>query len=237
MLSFLKRLREYGPGTSLRYLYWRLRMLYMRRLRGSYSQLGEDLVMDELLGRRKHGFYVDVGANHPVSGNNTRRFHKRGWRGINVEPHPRAFVKLVSDRKNDVNLNVGLGLVPGVKPYFIFRASNMSTFSREEADLWVADGHDIEETRDVEVRTLVQVLDEHGPSGPIDIMSIDTQGWELEVLEGNDWARFRPRVLCVETGSGSRARAGRSPVDDYLSGLGYRKMHDNGVNSIYMYPG
>jgi hypothetical protein len=52
----------------------------------SYSQHQEDLLIDLLLGQKATGFYVDVGANHPVRNSNTKRFSDRGWTGINAEP-------------------------------------------------------------------------------------------------------------------------------------------------------
>lgn len=234
MLSLLRRLREYGVSRSLYYLYWQLRLMFMRVVKGSYSQLGEDLVIDELVGHKDKGFYVDVGANHPRYCNNTKRFSRRGWKGINVEPDICSFEKLSSDRNNDVNLKVGIGSQPGMMPLFRFRASNMSTFSREEADRWRADGCELSETEEVEVRTLAQVLSEHRPSGPIDVLSVDAQGWEMEVLRGNDWSSFKPVVLCVETGSGQRVGQRNEEIDGFLMKLGYQKAHDNGLNSIYL---
>jgi hypothetical protein len=47
------------------------------------------------------------------------------------------------------------------------------------------------------VRTLAAVCAEH-VKRPIDFLNIDAENSELEVLEGADWARFRPRVVVVE---------------------------------------
>ena len=56
----------------------------------SYSQLGEDLViMNHLqcLGKNPNskGFYIDIGAYHPLDGSNTYKFYKRGASGITVD--------------------------------------------------------------------------------------------------------------------------------------------------------
>jgi hypothetical protein len=53
-----------------------------------YAQHGEDRSLAGLLGRRRRGFYIDVGAWDPVQDSVTKHFYDRGWRGINVEPHP-----------------------------------------------------------------------------------------------------------------------------------------------------
>jgi hypothetical protein len=53
----------------------------------SYAQNYEDILLGRAL-RKSEGFYIDVGANHPVFHSVTKLFHDRGWRGINVEPSP-----------------------------------------------------------------------------------------------------------------------------------------------------
>ena len=53
----------------------------------TYSQTGEDLILDILLKDKPKGFYIDIGGNHPKKFNNTFLFYKKGWDGINVEPN------------------------------------------------------------------------------------------------------------------------------------------------------
>ena len=52
----------------------------------SYSQLGEDLVIENHLtwlgiDIHKKGFYVDIGAYHPLDGSNTYKLYKNGSSG------------------------------------------------------------------------------------------------------------------------------------------------------------
>ena len=49
---------------------------------GSFSQRGEDLILDGMFEGKRNGFYVDIGANHPSFLSNTRRFYDRGWREV-----------------------------------------------------------------------------------------------------------------------------------------------------------
>lgn len=44
---------------------------YSRR---SFSQEGEDLIVHNILYERENGFYVDVGAHHPLRFSNTYAF-------------------------------------------------------------------------------------------------------------------------------------------------------------------
>ena len=51
----------------------------------------------------------------------------------------------------------------------------------------------------VSVRRLDSILQAHAPTlEGVDIVSIDVEGWELEVLRGFSLERFRPKVTIVE---------------------------------------
>ena len=54
----------------------------------SYAQRFEDFHLWRALGDVPNGFYVDVGAGHPVFDNVSFAFYLAGWRGITVEPNP-----------------------------------------------------------------------------------------------------------------------------------------------------
>src|SRR5579863_744930 len=73
----------------------------------SYAQNGEDVLLGRAFGWQTDGFYIDVGANHPVNDSVTKAFYDRGWRGINIEPG-RVFEKLAAMRPRDVNLPIAL---------------------------------------------------------------------------------------------------------------------------------
>jgi Methyltransferase FkbM domain len=51
----------------------------------------------------------------------------------------------------------------------------------------------------VKVRRLDTILAEHAPDvSRLDLVSVDVEGWELEVLDGLSFERYRPKVLIVE---------------------------------------
>ncbi len=56
----------------------------------SYSQASQDqfvyLILYEFLDKRDDGYYLEIGSNHPVGGNNTYLFEKNfGWKGISID--------------------------------------------------------------------------------------------------------------------------------------------------------
>ena len=54
----------------------------------SYAQRFEDFHLWRCFGDRSDGFYIDIGAGHPVYDNVSFAFYLAGWRGITVEPNP-----------------------------------------------------------------------------------------------------------------------------------------------------
>ncbi|HKH95889.1 MAG TPA: FkbM family methyltransferase, partial [Beijerinckiaceae bacterium] len=54
-----------------------------------YAQNLEDYHLAEAFADQADGFYVDIGAGHPVADNVSFWFYLRGWRGLVVEPQRR----------------------------------------------------------------------------------------------------------------------------------------------------
>lgn len=196
-----------------------------RLLLNSYSESFEDIVVDALLGGKESGFYVDIGANHPLRGNNTMYFYRKGWRGINIEPDMACCKEFAEKRPRDITLNIGVSLHAGKGTFFSFLPSTRSTLSEECAERMVKKGFQLVGKREIELRPLADILQEYDPGGMIDFMSVDTEGHDKQVLLSNDWARFRPSVICVETGD--------EGIESFLSRHGYWKVASTKDNSIF----
>ncbi|MDQ7947727.1 MAG: FkbM family methyltransferase [Pedobacter sp.] len=169
----------------------------------SYSQDGEDMILKAIYEQKKgyKGFYVDVGAHHPVRFSNTRYFYKRGWRGINIEPTPAAIKAFHLFRKGDINLNIGIGPEKATLTFYCFNEPALNSFSKEVSERIDQDGskYKIIEKLDIAIMPLSEVLDRHLPANTkIDFMSIDVEGLDFQVLLSNDWNKYKPDVLLVE---------------------------------------
>src|SRR5690349_18351333 len=81
--------------------------------RRSYSQEGEDMVLRRVFEHKAHGFYVDVGAHHPMRFSNTYFFYRRGWRGINIDARPGSKREFDRARPRDINVECGVAQVAG----------------------------------------------------------------------------------------------------------------------------
>lgn len=187
-----------------------------------YSQDGEDLVLDRLLEGQQVGFFVDVGAHHPMRFSNTYLFYRRGWRGINIDAEPGSMRLFNKYRRDDTNIECGVGVQSGRLPYWRFNEPALNTFDEAEAMLKNSPPYRLIELVDVAVRRLDDLLKEHlRPGRTIDFLTIDVEGKDREVLESNDWDLYRPRLILAETLRTDMLSLSICPVVQFLSKQGY----------------
>lgn len=190
----------------------------------SWSQEGEDRILFRIFERQVNGFYVDVGAHHPKRFSNTYLFYRRGWRGINIDAMPGSMGAFRRARSRDINLECGVGQSEETLTYHIFSDPALNGFSEELSKNRhnANTGASMIETRQVQVRPLADILGEHVEvDQTIDFMSVDVEGLDLDVLQSNDWIRFRPKLILVEVLGSNWETLGSSEIAHFLSGLGY----------------
>ncbi len=147
-----------------------------------YSQDGEDIWLRERFSEQKAGFYVDVGALHPLRFSNTAWAYQRGWRGINIEPNPDLFKMFQWIRPRDINYNVGISDEEAVLEYYMYDEPAYNGFDRSMYK------HKTPiKTCSIEVKRLEELLKANNVKH-IDYISIDVEGMELNVLNSIDWS-------------------------------------------------
>src|SRR6201995_6041002 len=85
----------------------------------SYAQRYEDIHLLRALGEQTGGFYIDIGAGHPVYDNVSFAFYLRGWRGITVEPNPWLAQLSEAVRPLDHLVQSLVGTKPREAPYYL----------------------------------------------------------------------------------------------------------------------
>ncbi|MBX3231661.1 MAG: FkbM family methyltransferase [Labilithrix sp.] len=169
----------------------------------SFAQQGEDLIIKSIFAALEiaNATYLDVGAHDPIRGSNTYLFYALGSRGVVVEPNPAYVAKLKAARPRDVVIDKGIGIGKATKAtYYDFGDDGQeNTFSKEQVDRLAKLGIKPLRTSEMELVDINDVIATHFPNAPPDLVSIDTEGLDLEILKSLDFERFRPPVLCVET--------------------------------------
>jgi FkbM family methyltransferase len=170
------------------------------------------------------GYFVEVGANHPHHLSQTWHLEQRGWDGVLVEPQP--------------ELAAALRRQPLAKPYGVACACPRTagrTMSLHLAGMhsWLDPYLKIstvspQDIIEVAVTTLDEILLDAGASSPIDLLSIDVEGLEIDLLRAFDLKRWRPRRILVEDLAMNLGR------HRYLRSRGYKWMRRSGLNSWYV---
>ncbi len=164
-----------------------------------YSQCGEDIILKNLFSKQSEGFYVDVGAYHPMHYSNTYLLYKKGWRGINIDPNPSGIRLFNWHRRKDVNLNFGISEETATKPYFIFNHQSCNTFSLKQRDLMMKKSFiKLIGGKEIQCVPLQVLLDNYAFGKKIDVLNIDVEGMNMQVLKSIDWEKTYPNVICIE---------------------------------------
>ncbi len=196
----------------------------------SYAQNREDVVLARALGGTERGFYIDVGAFHPLHDSVTRHFYERGWHGINVEPVPGLVEDFAKERARDLNIAAGVLDQAGETEFWECTANpGASTFDRS----LVCPSNGTWRRHVVPVTTLALLCEEFVGSQQIDFLKIDTEGTEWRVLRGADWERWRPLVVVVEATRPHSSVQSHQAWEQVLLDAGYVHALFDGLNRFY----
>lgn len=196
------------------------------------SQFGEDLLIWELLGHQPRGFFIEAGAFDGYHFSITYALEAIGWTGLLVEALPEPMERCRSRRPGSRVIGAALSR-PGAPSSAAFAViedhyggmfSYLKDTEQQLQDTSWAKRHTI----NVPVTTLDSLLVGH--TGPIDAAVIDVEGGELDLLDGFDLNRFRPRILIIEDNS-----MGRDPaLTNYMSGFPYQLALRLSVNAVFV---
>ena len=179
--------------------------LKIKYINKSFSQEGEDLILDRLFKSVEKGFYIDIGAHHPFRFSNTFKLYNKGWCGINIEPNPDGFHLFTKYRKRDININGGISSKDGNLTYYMFNESALNTFSKEESvkKNGLKGYHIIKQVK-VPVFNFTNILKKYvKPDLEINFLNIDIEGFEWQVFSSGFLNTYRPQVIVVEILSSS----------------------------------
>ncbi len=215
---------------------------YVRR---SYSQSGEDIIISDLFRRLQilNPTYLDIGANDPVSLNNTYRLYSSGSRGVCVEPNPVMYKRLLRKRKKDTCINAGVAFdEKKVADFYIFpeKFHGLNTFSKVEAEFWEHTGneeigrHKPEQVISMRLIDINEILEEYFSAHP-NLISVDVEGLDLEIVKTINFTKYRPEVFCLET-LGFRAgnkEFKKNDIGTFFKENGYFVYADTYINTIF----
>lgn len=192
----------------------------------SPSQLGADIWAFEKLGRKIGGYFVEVGSHDAFHLSNTFWLEKfMGWRGVVVEPSPEAGSQFRKYRRSAFFEGAAVSRSAANSEADLRLVFDRPELSRLES-IEPKDIHESEGNRDhftlvqVKTETLEYILRTKVAPVVIDFLSIDTEGSEIEVLDGVDFQNRVYRTVALEN-AGDRDKEAK--YDQIFLGAGYEK--------------
>jgi FkbM family methyltransferase len=223
------------PSLWRMFKYIRGRWFTSTYSRPSYSQEGEDIVLERFIGDQRTGFYVDIGAHHPARFSNTYKLYKLGWRGINVDAAPGSMALFKKLRPRDINIETAVGKNSEKLTFYVFEDNALNTFEKELATERVGPKSKIRKEVSMTTVSLAELLDKYLPANtPIDILSVDVEGFDDVVLQSNDWSRYQPAYILVECIHAlTLGETSAAPIYILLSSHGYQIVAKTKTNLIF----
>ncbi len=179
-------------------------------------------------------YFFGIGANDGVTHDPLYPFIRDfGWRGIQIEPIPEAFAALQRNYSNLGHvalLQAAIGLQDGFAKIYTVEVSDQETmtmslhssFGRDmllRGKQWHPQLEHYMIEREVPVVSFSTLLNRIGDE-KVDVIKIDTEGYDLEILRTIDFARVSPSLIIAEHANISRQE--KIEMADILLDNGYR---------------
>jgi FkbM family methyltransferase len=168
-----------------------------------YAAHGIDqYIKENFFSNKTDGYFIDIGAHNGVDINNTFYFENEGWNGICFEPIPEIFTQLKTNRKCKT-INKAISDKPGPAQFFqITGYSDMLSGLADKYDL----NHIARINRELEhynqnynyIEVMCSTFDDEVENTNIDLLSIDTEGAELDILKTINFKKYNVNIMIIE---------------------------------------
>lgn len=200
----------------------------------SYAQNFEDVILWRALKHVKNGFYIDVGAQHPIVDSVSLSFYENGWRGVHIEPTYQYSELLRAERPDETVYKVAIGNRSEPLKLYQFHDTGLSTADEEIAQRHIKSGFNYTEAL-VPVLSLDALLQQVGVR-EIHWLKIDVEGLEKEVLDSWMDSSFLPWIVVVESTKPLTQEESYDIWELQLKNKGYSFAYFDGLNRFYLSP-
>jgi FkbM family methyltransferase len=196
----------------------KLQSWVMANIENSSAQLQQDLVAAFIC--ENPGFFVEFGATNGLDLSNTYLLEKEyNWTGLLVEPGRYWLEELSNNRANLIDHRAVTGKTGEIRNFLEAKEGEYSTF--EEYSTTGVHQHTRDKSYSYKVTTvsLNDLLDAYQAPSHIQLISIDTEGSELEILQSFNFQKYKVELFFVE----HNYTDNRLKIDEILRSNGFLK--------------
>lgn len=193
-----------------------------------------DYILEKFSQSQSKVFFVQIGAGDGIIHDPIRFFIKKyNWSGILIEPVPYVYNKLIEGYKENTSLvfeNLAISEKAETRKFWHLHETDdalpewyhlLGTFNKDVIVKHVDEIptlYDHLVSTDITCITLEDLFQKHNVS-EIDLLSIDTEGYDFEIIKQFDFSSFLPKIVIYE-------QIHLHPKDylacqEYLKDLGY----------------
>jgi FkbM family methyltransferase len=167
-------------------------------IESSPSQFYQDIFCLLLAGGKSDGFFVEFGACDGVLISNSFLLEKNfGWKGILAEPSPAWHEKLRQNRDCIIETKC-IWKASGEKLLFAEMENDNYLTQSGIVETSFLEDQSISKQYEVETISLFDALNKNNAPKHIDMLSVDTEGSELEILAPFPFDLYSFGFICVE---------------------------------------
>ena len=170
------------------------------KLRNYFKSMDKNenvIFLKEYFKDKNFGFYIDVGCFHPIRFSNTMFLNSKGWKGMNIDLSEKTIDLFNISRPKDINLNFGVGSKEETLEYFYNKELyQANTLNKNFAESFLK--KEGLKKKKIEIKTLSYLIDKYEFNEKIDLIDIDAEGFDLEVLKGIDFKKYKIDLIMIE---------------------------------------
>ena len=183
-------MKKYLFSNKLLYFFYKLQKIYKNKSPNyHFAEFAEDVMVNRIFKNYNEGIYIDVGAYHPYKSSLTYKLFKRGWRGMNIDLSKASIDLFDIARPKDLNICCAISNKTEKKIYFenspINQQNSLIRQNNKQKEI------------EIESYRLDELLLSKNLQNP-DYLNIDTEGNEMDVLEGIDFKKISPKLITIE---------------------------------------
>jgi hypothetical protein len=197
----------------------------------SFAQNFEDVILNRAFTDKKQGFFLDIGAQHPVIDSVSRHFILNGWNGILVEPVP-AYAILLKEEYPHISVLQKYVGKKGKREMYIVADTGLSTSDELLAQAYKNSGLNIS-NEICEGMTLDEIFEFIGEVD-IDWMKIDAENSEVEILNSWKSENVKPTIVVLEVLDPLHKSQINNEVTELMKSKGYIEVYFDGLNKFFL---